>query len=355
MSFSFGSKIKVTIFGQSHSPMMGCVVEGLPAGFKIDTKLLSDFMARRAPGQDEFSTPRKEADEVKFVSGLTEGVTCGAPVCAIIENTNTRSKDYDNLKDIPRPSHADFAAWAKFGDNRDVSGGGQFSGRLTAPVCIAGGILKQLLKEQGIYIGAHIASVGNITDARFDSVTVTEKDFVDHKNFPVIDDIKGEQMKEIIRAVRAEGDSIGGMVECAICGLKAGLGDTLYGGLEGIISKSVFAIPAVKGIEFGSGFDSSKLTGSENNDAFCMENGKIVTKTNKHGGILGGITSGMPVIFRAAIKPTPSIAKNQESVSLSKTENAVLSVHGRHDPCIVKRAVPCIEAAAAIALAEIIF
>ena len=354
MSFSFGNKIKISIFGQSHSEMMGCVIDGLPSGIEIDEEKLSAFMARRAPGNDEFSTPRKEADKVRFVSGIVNGTTCGSPICAIIENTNTKGKDYDNLKDIPRPGHADFAAWAKFGDSRDVAGGGQFSGRLTATMCVAGGILMQLYEKKGIHIGAHIASVGNVSDDRFDSVNVTEKDFAGTKDFPVINDEKGEEMKELIRQARAEGDSIGGGVECAVCGLPAGLGDTLYGGIESRISSAVFAIPAVKGIEFGIGFEASTLRGSENNDAFCLKDGKIVTKTNNHGGILGGISSGMPIIFRAAFKPTPSISKEQESVSLSKMENTTLSVKGRHDPCIVKRAVVCVEAAAAIALADIL-
>ena len=354
MSFSFGNKFKITLFGQSHSEMMGVVIDGLPSGIKIDEERLAEFMARRAPGNDEFSTPRKEADKVRFVSGVLDGTTCGSPVCAVIENTNTRSADYSNLMDTPRPGHADYAAWAKFGDKRDVAGGGQFSGRLTALMCIAGGIFTQLFEEKGIFIGAHIASVGNVSDDLFDSVDVTENDFVGNKDFPVINDEKGEEMKNLIRAVRAEGDSIGGTVECAVCGLPAGLADTLYGGLESRISASVFAIPAVKGIEFGRGFESSTLKGSENNDAFCMKDGKIVTKTNNHGGILGGISSGMPLVFRVAFKPTPSISKEQESVSFSKMENTMLSVKGRHDPCIVKRAVVCVEAATLIALADLI-
>ena len=354
MSFSFGNKFKITLFGQSHSEMMGVVIDGLPSGIKIDEERLAEFMARRAPGNDEFSTPRKEADKVRFVSGVLDGTTCGSPVCAVIENTNTRSADYSDLMDTPRPGHADYAAWAKFGDKRDVAGGGQFSGRLTALMCIAGGIFTQLFEEKGIFIGAHIASVGNITDDLFDSVSVNKNDFAGNKAFPVINDEKGEEMKNLIRAVRAEGDSIGGTVECAVCGLPAGLADTLYGGLESRISASVFAIPAVKGIEFGRGFKASTLKGSENNDAFCVKDGKIVTKTNNHGGILGGISSGMPLVFRVAFKPTPSISKEQESVSLSKMENTTLSVKGRHDPCIVKRAVVCVEAAVAIALADII-
>lgn len=354
MSFSFGNKIKITLFGQSHSEKMGVIIDGLPSGFKIDEEKLAAFMARRAPGNDEFSTPRKEGDKVIFSSGIVDGKTCGAPICAIIENTNTRSKDYENLRDIPRPGHADFAAWAKFGESRDERGGGQFSGRLTATMCIVGGILMQLYEEKGIHIGAHIASVADVKDSLFDSVNVTKADFVGEKDFPVLCDAQGDLMKERIRRARADGDSVGGTVECAICGLAPGLGDTLFGGIESRISSAVFAIPAVKGVEFGRGFESSLLCGSENNDAFSVKDGQIVTKTNNHGGILGGISSGMPIIFRTAFKPTPSIAKAQQSVSLSKKEETTLEIKGRHDPCIVKRATVCVEAAAAIAIADLI-
>lgn len=352
MSFQSGENFKISIFGQSHSEQMGVVIDNLPSGFVIDEDKLAAFMARRAPGRDAFSTSRKEGDKVKFVSGITDGKTNGAPLCAIIENTNTRSKDYENLKDIPRPGHADFAAWSKFGDNRDVSGGGQFSGRLTAPLCIAGGIFKQILEEKGIHIGAHIASIGKVKDDLFDSVNVSEKDFVGDKAFPVINDSKGEEMKAEILAAKSDADSIGGSVECAIVGIGAGVGNTFFGGWESVISSKVFAIPAVKGIEFGRGFEASALRGSENNDAFIVKDGKIVTETNNHGGILGGISSGMPIIFRVAFKPTPSIGKEQRSVSLSKMENTTLVIHGRHDPCIVQRAAVCVEAAAAVAVAD---
>ena len=354
MSFSFGEKIKITIFGQSHSEAMGVVIENLPAGITIDEDKLAKFMTRRAPGRDEFSTPRKEEDKVHFLSGLVNGKTCGSSLCSVIYNTNVRSKDYENLKNIPRPSHADFAAWAKFGDNRDVRGGGQFSGRLTACICIAGGILKQIYETRGIYIGAHISSVGKVEDDSFDAVNVTQKDFPDEKDFPVLNDEKGELMKEKIRSARLDKDSVGGTVECAICGVDAGLADTMFAGLEGRISSAIFAIPAVKGIEFGSGFGGSQMLGSENNDEFYIVNGEVKTKTNNHGGILGGISSGMPIVFRTAFKPTPSIAKEQKSVDLSKMQNTTLVIEGRHDPCIVKRAVPCVEAAAAIALADLI-
>lgn len=354
MSFSYGNKIKITSFGQSHSPMMGVVIEGLPAGIKIDEEKLSLFMERRAPGFDEFSTTRKEGDKVIFASGLVDGVTCGAPLCGIIENTNTRGKDYENLRDIPRPGHADFAAWAKFGDSRDVAGGGQFSGRLTATLCIAGGILKQILEEKGIFIGTHISSIGNIGDDSFDPCNVNKGDFPVSKAFPVLNDKKGELMKEEILRAKKDGDSIGGTVECAILGVEPGTGDTLFGGWESAISSAVFAIPAVKGIEFGRGFESSTLKGSENNDPFIIKDGKIITETNNHGGILGGIASGMPIIFRTAFKPTPSISKEQKSVSLSKKENTTLVIEGRHDPCVVKRAAVCVEAAAAIVTANMV-
>ncbi|MBQ8808022.1 MAG: chorismate synthase [Clostridia bacterium] len=352
MSFTTGEKFKISIFGQSHSEAMGVVIDNLPSGIKIDEEKLSAFMLRRAPGRDKFSTTRKEGDRVKFVSGITQGVTNGAPLCAIIENTNTRSADYENLYDIPRPGHADFAAWSKYGDSRDVSGGGQFSGRLTAPLCIAGGIFKQLLEEKGIYIGAHIASIGSIKDDLFDSVNVNEKDFVGDKDFPVINNEKGERMQEEILSAKKDADSIGGTVECAITGVPAGIGGTFFGGWEGAISSAVFAIPAVKGIEFGRGFEAAALRGSENNDAFSIKDGKIVTDTNNHGGILGGISSGMPIIFRTAFKPTPSIGKEQKSISLSRKEEVALVINGRHDPCIVKRATVCVEAAAAIAVAN---
>lgn len=354
MSFVTGDKIRISLFGQSHSEAMGTVIDGLPAGFKIDEEKLSEFMARRAPGNDEFSTSRKEGDRVRIVSGITNGITNGAPLCGIIENTNTRSKDYENLKDIPRPGHADFAAWSKFEDNRDVSGGGQFSGRLTATMCIAGGILKQLLEGKGIFIGAHIARVGNVKDDLFDSCNVNKNDFVDRKPFPTLNDDKGEEMKEEILRAKKDGDSVGGIVECAIVGVPSGVGDTLFGSWESRISSAVFAIPAVKGIEFGRGFEVATLLGSQNNDPFCIRDGSIVTTTNNHGGILGGISSGMPILFRAAFKPTPSIGKEQKSVSLSKKENTTLIINGRHDPCIVKRAVVCVEAAAAIVAANIV-
>lgn len=348
MSSIYGNRLSVSIFGQSHSPAIGVTIDGLPAGFSIDFEELHRFLTRRAPGKDPFSTPRKEADTPVFLSGLVGNVTCGAPLTAIIQNTNTRSGDYDDLRDLPRPGHADLTAQIKYGGFQDVAGGGHFSGRLTAPLCIAGGICLQLLKAEGISVSAHIASIGTIEDRRFDPLTATES--VAGKAFPVLDDVQGEKMQAYIAEAKADRDSIGGTVECAVTGLPVGLGDPMFDGMENRIARICFGIPAVKGLEFGSGFAGSTRRGSENNDAFAVEYGAIRTVTNHHGGILGGITSGMPILFRVAFKPTPSIAKAQQSVRLSTMREDTLEIQGRHDPCIVPRAVPCVEAAAAIAV-----
>ncbi len=355
MSFVFGERIKISIFGQSHSEKTGVIIDGLPAGFEIDFGKLAAFTSRRAPGKNAFSTSRKEEDKAVFAAGLVNGKTCGAPLCAVIENTNTRGADYENLRCVPRPSHADFAAYMRTNGARDFYGGGEFSGRLTAPLCVAGGVLMQLYEKRGIYIGSHIASIKDIKDTPFDAINVTPRDFTAGKDFPVIDDDCGEKMKHAILEARQKGDSLGGVVECAICGLTPAVGDTFFDSVEGRISRAVFAVPAVKGIEFGSGFRGSELYGSENNDEFyASEDGSIKTYTNNHGGILGGICSGMPLVFRAAFKPTPSIAKPQRSVNLETGQNTVLEIKGRHDPCIAARGAVCTEAAAAIALADLI-
>lgn len=356
MSSEFDGKIRVSIFGQSHSEAIGVTIDGLPAGENVDMDELQAFLNRRAPGQSEYTTARKEADMPEILSGLVNGKTCGAPLTAIIRNSDVRSKDYDNLRDIPRPGHADFPAWAKHKGFNDVRGGGHFSARLTAPMCIAGGIIMQMLSRRGIEIGAHIAEIAGIPDTPFDLVNVSAADFkaLAGKPFAVIDDAAGDKMKEAIMAAKMDTDSVGGIVECAILGLPVGYGEPMYEGVENEIARSVFAVPAVKGIEFGIGFNAAKLRGSENNDPFIIENGQIKTASNNHGGILGGLTSGMPVIFRAAFKPTPSIAKRQRSVSLSRMEETELIIKGRHDPCVVPRAVPCVMAAAAIAIADIL-
>lgn len=344
MSSSYGENLKLTIFGQSHSPAIGVTVEGIPAGEKIDLEELTCFLSRRAPGKNAWSTPRKEADVPEFLSGLVNGVTCGAPLTAIIRNTNTRSQDYAALKVTPRPGHADYTAEVKYAGHQDYAGGGHFSGRLTAPLCIAGGICLQLLAREGITVMSRIASIAEVEDAGELTVSTAEKEF------PTVSDAQGEKMKAAIAAAREAGDSVGGVIECAVLGAPVGLGDPMFGGMENRIAAIVFGIPAVKGIEFGAGFGAAKLRGSENNDAFAVKEGRIVTETNFSGGILGGITDGMPIVFRAAFKPTPSIARTQKSVNLQTMTQEDLSISGRHDPCIVPRAVPCIEAAAAIAV-----
>lgn len=352
MSSIYGENLKVSIFGQSHSAAIGVSIDGLPAGKKIDLDELSAFMRRRAPGNHAYSTSRKEADSPEILSGLAGGVTCGTPLAAIIRNTDTRSGDYKNLRDIPRPSHADYAAQMKYHGAQDVAGGGHFSGRLTAPVCIAGGICLQLLREFGIDIAAHIAAIAGIWDTSFDLKDVNSSDFkpLRSASFPVLNPLRADEMLAAIDAARLEGDSVGGIIECAVLGLPPGIGEPMFHGMENRISSAVFGIPAIKGIEFGNGFAGAALCGSQNNDSFTIDDGVVKTRTNNHGGILGGITSGMPLVFRVAVKPTPSIALEQESVSLSKMENTKLTIQGRHDPCIVPRALPCVEAVAAIAV-----
>ncbi|MCL1794206.1 MAG: chorismate synthase [Oscillospiraceae bacterium] len=352
MSNTYGKNFRISIFGQSHSPAIGVTIDGLPAGFAINFDELSSFMRRRMPGQGSYTTKRKEADEPEFLSGLEKGATCGAPLTAIIRNTGAHSSDYDKLRDIPRPSHADYAAYIKYGQSHDIRGGGAFSGRLTAPLCVAGGICLQLLKRDKIHIAAHIAQIGNISDRAFDPVNVSENEIrvLESAGFPVLDAEIGRQMLSAIEDAKKDGDSLGGIVECAATGLPAGIGEPMFGGMENRLAAILFGIPAVKGVEFGSGFAAAGLRGSENNDAFVMRGDKIQTRTNNHGGILGGVTSGMPLVLRAAFKPTPSISTEQDSVSLSRREETKLIVAGRHDPCIVPRAVPCVEAAAAIAI-----
>lgn len=352
MSSTYGEHLKLSIFGQSHGGAIGMTLDGIPAGLPVDEEALQAFLNRRAPGQNDYSTPRKEADRPEFLSGLLNGFTCGAPLAAIIRNTNTRSGDYANLMDCPRPGHADYTAQMKYGGYQDAAGGGHFSGRLTAPLCIAGGLCKQWLEAKGIRIGAHIASISGICDAPFDPLA-PQLDGV-HPDFPVLEEGAGQQMKAAVSAARMELDSVGGIIECAVTGLPAGLGEPMFGGVEGRIAQIVYGIPAVKGVEFGIGFEAARLRGSENNDPFRMVNGKVITATNHCGGILGGITNGMPLLFRAAIKPTPSISRVQQSVSLRQGENQELIVKGRHDPCIVPRAVPVVEAAAAIAIFDLL-
>ncbi len=352
MSSCYGKNIQISIFGQSHSPAIGVVIDGLPAGFAPDMEKLSAFLERRAPGRNALSTPRQETDKVEIVSGMADGRFCGAPFAALIYNHNVHSSDYHNIKETPRPGHADFTAFVKYHGAQDVAGGGHFSGRLTAPMCVAGGICLQLLEQEGIYIGAHIQSIHQVPDIPFDPVKVSKETFYSLRTrlLPVMDRKAGEHMENLIEKVQQEGDSVGGVIECAAIGLPVGLGEPIFEGMENRLSSVIVGIPGVKGIEFGNGFACCDRMGSENNDPFTMEEGRVKTRTNRHGGILGGITSGMPLIFRVAVKPTSSIFKSQETVSLSRLESTTLQIQGRHDPCIVPRAVPCIEAATAIAI-----
>ncbi len=352
MSSTYGENLKLSIFGQSHGPSVGMVLDGIPAGLPVDTEKLQAFLNRRAPGLHDWSTSRKEEDCPEFLGGVFDGFTCGAPIAAVIHNGSIQSGDYAALKNLPRPGHADFTADVKYGGFQDRRGGGHFSGRLTAPLCIAGGLCKQWLEELGIHIGAHILAVGEQGDQYFDPMD-PELESVS-EDFPVLDPEAGNSMRELIAQAKAAGDSVGGIIECAVTGLPAGLGEPMFGGVESRIAQIVYGIPAVKGVEFGMGFDCACVPGSQSNDAFAMVNGKIVTQTNNCGGILGGISTGMPVIFTTAFKATPSISCPQDTVNLATGEAEALVIQGRHDPCIVPRAVPVVEAAAAIAVYDLI-
>ena len=339
----------MTLWGESHGGGIGVTIDGVRAGIPLSEDDFATDLARRAGGA-RGTTPRREPDRPQIVSGLYQGHTTGAPLTVCFENTNTRSSDYASLLQHPRPSHADLTARRKFDGYNDPRGGGHFSGRLTAPLCIAGGICAQLLARRGIETGAHILSIAGINDRRFNALSETKEtlDRVKSAPFPVLDEAAGERMREAILAAKAEGDSVGGVVECIVTGLPAGVGSPMFGGLESMLSAAIFAIPAVKGVEFGSGFGAAIMRGSEHNDELTLDGGEIATRTNSAGGILGGISDGMPVIFRAAFKPTPSILKPQRTVSLSAMKEEELQITGRHDPCVVQRAVPVVEAAAAV-------
>ncbi len=356
MSSTWGNKIKISVFGGSHTEAIGVNIEGLPAGEKIDMDEILVQMKRRAPGQDKTATARKEADEPHVLSGLLDGVLTGAPLCAVIYNTNQRSKDYSNLKIRPRPGHSDYTAYLRYNASNDIRGGGHFSGRLTAPIVFAGALIRQLLEKKGIVIGAHAASIGGAKDVQFSltDVNAEQLNSLNREYFSVISSDAKEKMYAAVESARIKEDSVGGIIECAAVGVPAGLGDPMFGGVENLISSSVFGVPAVKGIEFGAGFSVADMLGSENNDEFYYdENGIIKTRTNNCGGILGGITNGMPIVFRCAVKPTPSIGLEQNTVNLETHKNDKLIITGRHDPCIVPRAIPVIESAMAIALGEL--
>ncbi len=353
---SWGNGVKISIFGESHGGGIGVVIDGLPSGEHIDRDALLLQMARRAPGKDKAATPRSEADQPEILSGLLNDTTTGAPLCAVIRNTNTRSQDYGNVLSCPRPSHADYTGFVRYKGFNDIRGGGHFSGRLTAPLVFAGAVARQILLRKGIRIAAHICSVGNITDKRFDPANIPDAlmERLSSAVFGLIDVGQEKPMRELIEDCRLHCDSIGGTIECAVTGVPAGVGSPMFDGIENVFSSVLFGIPAVKGVEFGDGFDGTLLRGSQHNDAFYYDGDTVRTKTNRHGGILGGISSGMPIVFRTAIKATPSIAQEQNTVDLQTKTNTVLSVNGRHDPCVVVRAVPVVESAAAVAMLNLL-
>lgn len=353
MSSCWGNKVKISIFGESHGKGIGVVIDNLPAGEKIDQEQLLLQMSRRAPGKDKTSTPRKESDTPHILSGMLNGKTTGTPLCAVIENTNTRSQDYGNLLTKPRPGHGDYPGFIRYNGYDDISGGGHFSGRLTAPLVFAGSICRQILQKRGIQIASHISSIGIVKDSAFNPVNIENALIADlnTKTFPVLDAHIETDMRNYIEEARQNADSVGGVIECCATGIEPGLGSPMFGGAENLISSIMFGIPAVKGIEFGSGFTITTLYGSQANDPYAYdETGKVITLSNHNGGILGGITTGMPIIFRTAIKPTPSIAQTQQTVDLEKEKSTTLKVHGRHDPCIVPRAAVVVESALALAL-----
>ena len=355
MLVPFGHNIKLEICGGSHDPEISMTLSGLPAGIPIDRGALQAFMARRAPGQNAWSSPRREADVPEFLGGMIERdmllYTDGTPIQARILNTNVRSTDYQG--DVPRPGHADLAARLKYGEGVDLRGGGHFSGRLTALTCLAGGICLQYLQTRGIRIGAHALAIGGVFDSPLAPVS-NEIPVFAQADFPTYSKTAGECMRAKIAEVHAMGDSVGGVIECKIISLPAGLGEHMFRSVESAISQAVWSIPAVKGISFGAGFDVADMRGSQNNDAIFTDGTQIYTETNNAGGVLGGMTYGMPVLFTVAVKPTPSIAMEQQSISFSRMENTMLAIKGRHDPCIVPRAVPVVEAAAALAMTDLL-
>jgi chorismate synthase len=356
MSSEMGKLLHVSVFGESHGPAIGMVLDGLPAGEPIDVGELQGFLDRRRPHGGTATTERNEGDVPRFVSGISDGVSTGAPICALVENTDARSRDYARFVDTPRPSHADFTAAVRYGGHADMRGGGHFSGRLTAPLCIAGGIASQALGRRGIQVGAHLAAIGDVRDVRFDAVNLSADDLhlPTTRPLPVIDEVAGERMRALVEQVRAEGDSIGACVECAAIGLPAGLGSPMFEGVENRLAAALFGIPGVRGVSFGAGFDAVAMRGSQHNDPFVMNDGHVATSKNDAGGVLGGITTGMPLVFEVAFKPTASIARPQRTVDLSSHEETTLEIGGRHDPCIGIRAVPVCEAVSALVLLDLV-
>lgn len=357
MSSQIGNKLKVSVFGESHGNGIGAVIDGFPAGVEINSEELLAFMKRRAPGRDKTATPRKESDLPTVLSGMIGNTTCGTPIAAVIANNDQHSGDYKNVASVARPGHADYTGFVRYNGFNDVRGGGHFSARLTAPIVFAGGLCLQYLAQRGIYIGAHLLSVGSACDDSFDSVNVTPEQLLapGKKQFPVINDDAEQKIRDVIEAARLDADSAGGIVEVAVTGLPVGVGSPIFDTVEGRLAYGFYGIPAVKGVEFGAGFGVADMRGSENNDEFYMAGeGVVKTRTNNHGGILGGITSGMPVTARLAFKPTPSIGKPQKSIDYRELKDAEMGVKGRHDPCVAVRAVPVVEAVTAIVLMDML-
>lgn len=353
MSSTWSNNITFSVFGESHGPAIGVCMDNVPPGESIDMDKLLQFMARRAPKKDATSTQRREKDMPQIMSGFFNGKTTGTPLCAFIQNTDQHSQDYSKLSKLARPGHADYTGALRYRGFNDQRGGGHFSGRLTAPLCFAGAVAGQILERRGIYVGAHIAEIHKIKDDPFDPIRTSRDDIIAlrEKSFPTISDEKGKLMFEDIDKARRAQDSVGGVIECVAINVPAGIGSPIFDGLENSIAQLIFGIPAVKGLEFGAGFNAAKMLGSENNDEFYVnDQGHVVTRTNYHGGILGGISSGMPITLKVAFKPTPSIAQPQQTVDYSAMKNETIEIKGRHDPCVVPRAVPCVEAAVNIAL-----
>jgi chorismate synthase len=352
MKNSFGNSIVVTLFGESHGELIGAVVDGLAPGIKIDDEYIEKKLSLRRPS-GSISTARVEADEYKIVSGVFNGYTTGTPLCMLISNSNQHSKDYGDRLDIPRPSHADYTAECKYHGYEDHRGGGHFSGRLTAAIVGVGAILQSALEGKGIKIGSHITELHGAFDRTFEDIEA-DIDILNRRPFPVLTDEAEERMVKEIEKARSLGDSVGGILESALIGLPAGIGEPWFDSVESMLSHALFSIPAVKGVEFGLGFAFADTYGSEANDAFVVNDGRINTLTNNNGGINGGITNGMPIIFRTAIKPTPSIFKEQMSISLSKMENVTLKTAGRHDPAIIHRARAVVDAMTAFVVADLL-
>ncbi|MCH5316814.1 MAG: chorismate synthase [Eubacterium sp.] len=354
MSSVIGNKIKLSVFGESHGEAIGCVIDGLPGGIKLDFDKIDKEMARRAPGKDKTATARKESDTPHILSGVLNGVTTGAPLAMTIENTNTKSGDYGNLMAVPRPGHSDYPAYVKYGGNNDIRGGGHFSGRLTAPIVFAGAIAKQILEEKGIKIGAHISRIGGVCDKNFDKNDISPEllDVLSNDAFATISAEKELEMRTVIENARLQGNSVGGIIECAAIGLPVGIGANIFDTVESRFSAALFGVPAVKGVQFGEGFGFAEMLGSEANDGYEIKDGQVSLITNHNGGVLGGMTSGAPIVFSVVLKPTPSISTPQKSVNLQTMENETLVVNGRHDPCVVPRAVPVIEAITALVLLD---